>query len=82
MIFFSNNLGLLLSATENVLNNFKNRLFPIKNLDKISSSEPTPEPAKEPTKHNKSKLRLQKELMNEIIAIKKRHKWWNILEKF
>ena len=29
------NLGLLLSAREKVLNNFKYRIFPIKNLDKI-----------------------------------------------
>ena len=50
---------------------FKNRLFPIKNVDKISSSEPTPEPETEPTKHNRSKLRLPKELLNEVIAIKK-----------
>ena len=32
--FFLNNLGLSFSATKKVLNNFKGRLFPIKNLDK------------------------------------------------
>ena len=46
---FLNNLGLLFSATEKVLNNFKSRLFPIKNLDKILTCEPTPEKAAEPT---------------------------------
>ena len=54
----------------------------MKNLDKISTREPTPEPATEPevitepaeatpTKHKKSKLKLQQEFMNEIIADKK-----------
>ena len=32
---FLNNLELLFSARENVLNNFKSRLFPIKNLGKL-----------------------------------------------
>ena len=47
---FYNNLELLFSAREKVLNSFKSRLFPIKNLDKISTREPTPKPevAKEP----------------------------------
>ena len=60
---FLNNLGLLFSARENVINNFKSRLFPIKQIDKIPTHEPTsesttettPEPAIEPaikpTKH-------------------------------
>ena len=33
--FFINNLGLLFRDREKVLNNFKTRLFPIKNLHKI-----------------------------------------------
>ena len=32
--YFLNNLGLLFSAREKILNSFKNRLLPIKNLDK------------------------------------------------
>ena len=66
---FLNNLGLLFSAREKVLNNFKNRLFPIKNLDKIPAREPTPEVqseqevatepgvATEPTKATKAKTK-------------------------
>ena len=68
---FLNNLGLLFSAREKVLNSFKTRLFSIKNLNKIPAREPTAEPAiepvvpkepevatepaTEPTKHKKSK---------------------------
>ena len=44
---FLNNLVLLFSAREKVLNNFKSRLFVIKNLDKIPTREPTPEKAAE-----------------------------------
>ena len=61
----------IFSARDEVLNNFKSRLFPVKKLDKISACEPTPELAPEPTKHNKSKLKLQQKFMNEIIADKK-----------
>ena len=39
---FLNNLGLLFSAREPVLNNFKSRLFLVKNLDKIPTREQTP----------------------------------------
>ena len=60
---------------ENVRNNFKSRLFPIENLDKIPIREParelTPELAKELTKHRKSQLKLQQEFINEIIANEK-----------
>ena len=66
--FFKNYLGLLFSAREKVVNNFKSRLFPIKNLDKVPTREPTPEPVTEPTKQKKSKLKLQQEFMNEIVA--------------
>ena len=55
---FLTNLELLFSARENVLNNLESRLFPMKELDKIPTREPTPEPATEPTKHKKSKLKL------------------------
>ena len=39
---FLNNLGLLFSPRKNVFNSFKNRLFPIKDVDKILTYEPTP----------------------------------------
>ena len=45
---FLNNLVFLLSVREKVLNSFKGRLFPIKKLDKILTSEPTPKPATDP----------------------------------
>ena len=81
--FFWNNLGLLFRARKKVLNNFKSSLFPIKNLDKIPTGEPTRKAtaklATKPTKHRKSKLKLQEEFMNEIKANKKIYKWWNIL---
>ena len=38
-------MGLLFSAREKVLNSFKSRLFPIKNLDTILTHEPAAEPA-------------------------------------
>ena len=65
---------LLFSAREKSLKDFKSRLFPIKNLDKIPTHQPTPEPAAEPTtgvaaeptKYKKSKLKLEQENMNEI----------------
>ena len=63
---------MLSSAREKVLNNFKSRLFPIKILDKILTGEPTPELATEPTKQQKkSKLKLQQDFMNELIADEK-----------
>ena len=43
----------------------------MKKLDKIRTRETTPELVKEPNKKNKSKLNLQQEGMNEIIAGKK-----------
>ena len=47
-----NNLGLLLSARDKVLNSFKSRLFLLKKLDKIATREPAKEQevAKEPAK--------------------------------
>ena len=78
---FLNNLELLFSAKEKVLNSFKSRLFPIKNRDKIPTRKPAAEPKPEvaiepapelaPTKHKKSKLKLQQKFMNEIIAHEK-----------
>ena len=61
----------MFSTRENVLNSFKSGLFPIKNLHKIPTREPAPEPAAEPNKPNKSKLKLQQEFMNELIANEK-----------
>ena len=59
---------MLFSAKEKILKNFKCRLYPVKKLDKTPTREPTAELAAEPTKHKKSKLKLQQEFMNEIIA--------------
>ena len=55
---FLNNLELLFSPREKTIDNLKSRLFPIKNLDKIPTCQPTqatepaiePEVATEPTK--------------------------------
>ena len=40
---FLNNLDLFLSAREKILNNFKSKIFPIKNLGENPTTEPTPE---------------------------------------
>ena len=58
---FLNNLGLLFSARENVLNSFKRRLFPIK--EREQAPEEIPE---KPPKEKKSKIKLRKEFINEI----------------
>ena len=47
------------------------RLFPKKNLDKISTCVSTPGVATEPAKRRKSKLKMQQEFMNKIIANEK-----------
>ena len=95
-------MALSFSAREKCFYSFKSRLFPIKNLDKIPTSQPTSEPAAEPAtgpaaeptkevatkpgtepiNQKKSKLKLQQEFMNKIIAYKKRYKCWNILELY
>ena len=49
---FSNNLGLLLSARENFLNNFENRLFPMKKLHRMPILQPKPEVVTEPNTRN------------------------------
>ena len=41
MNIFLNIVGLLLSARETFFNNFKSKVFPIKNLDKTPTPEPT-----------------------------------------
>ena len=43
----------------------------MKNLDKTPTREPTPDLAREPTKHKKSISKLQQEFMNEMIAKEK-----------
>ena len=45
--YFLNNFGLFLRAREKTLNNFKSKVFPIRNLDKIPTLEPTHDPAPE-----------------------------------
>ena len=57
---FLNNLGLFVCTREKVLYNFKSRLFPIKDLDKSSTCEPTFESVFQPRckqhlKQNKNK---------------------------
>ena len=65
---FLNNLGLLFKARKKILRSFKSRLFPIKSLDNILTRKPAPRPTPEvateptPTKHNKSKLKSNKNL--------------------
>ena len=56
--------GLSFSAREKVLNNLKSILFPVKNLDKISTREPTPVLTTEPIKIKKYKLKLRQEFTN------------------
>ena len=75
---FLNNLGLLFSTREQVLNNFKSRLFPKIDLDKIPTPELATEPevAKEPIKATKvtkaktepkiSLLKLREKILNEV----------------
>lgn len=43
------NAGLLFSAREKIVNNFRNKTFPTKNYDKIPATELTPELATETT---------------------------------
>ena len=50
------NIGSLFSARKKVLNSFKSRLFPIKNLDKIATREPKPEKAAEPAAETTPKV--------------------------
>ena len=77
--YFLNNLGLSFSAREKVLNCYKSRLFPVKNVHESPTREPTlvpatePEVAKEPTKVTKAKtkrkissLKLCEESLNKI----------------
>ena len=84
---YLDNLGLLFSEREKVLNTFKSRLFPIKYLDKIATREPTPEPATEPevaiestkvtkakTKRKMSSLKLHEEFLNKIKNEEKKNK--------
>ena len=71
VIHVLNNLGLLFSAREKILNDFKSRLFPIKSLDEIPALEPKPEVTTELTKQKKSKLKWQQESMNKIIPNEK-----------
>ena len=46
---FLNNAELFVNAREKVINNFKSRILPMKNLDKIPTYDPTPDPTLEAT---------------------------------
>ena len=78
--FFWNNSGLWFSVRENVLNNFKSKLFLIKNLYKIPApkvaTEPTPEVATEPTKATKTNRKISTLILREefLYEIKKEEK--------
>ena len=47
---FLNNTRLFSSAREKILNNFKSKIFQIKNLNKIATLDSAPEPIKAQTK--------------------------------
>ena len=66
--FFKNNLGLLFSTREKVLNKFESRLFPIKNWAEILPTKPTPKLAPEPTKYKK--LWMKSQLTRYTLMIK------------
>ena len=79
--YFLNNLELICSITEKVLNSFKNRLFPIKNLVKNpkastntrTSSRTNTRSSNITNRSNtnytqESKLKLQQEFINEVTA--------------
>ena len=71
-------------------NNFKSKIFPIKDLDKIPPPEPAPKPSpklepdpkvfdtpkstKVKTKHENSSLKLCEEFWNEIVNDEKQEK--------
>ena len=42
---------------EKILNNFKSKIFPIKNADEIPTPKPAPEPARDPTVSDTLKTR-------------------------
>ena len=82
--YFLNNLELICSITEKVLNSFKNRLFPIKNLVKNpkastntrTSSRTNTRSSNRTSRSNTNytqefKLKLQREFINEVIGDKK-----------
>ena len=53
---FLNSTGLFLSARENILQNFKSKIFPTTNLGKIPTPKPAPVSATEPTPDSKPDL--------------------------
>ena len=80
---FLNNLGLFCGRTEKVLNSFKSRLFPIKNLAKNSEAPSNTRTScrtniRSSNRNNRSntnytpesKLKLQQEFMNKVTADK------------
>ena len=71
-----NNVGLFIGAREKVLNEFKNRILPIK--DKIIKPEPEPEPTPEATPESASEShqnqhQIQKYLIHLKLSKKHRH---------
>ena len=85
---FLNNLGLFVCTREKVINNFKSRLFPIKDLDKSSSpfqprrkqhlKQHKIKATKAKTKCKISSLKLHEEFLNKTKIELKKYKWTNI----
>ena len=71
---FLNTLGLLFGAREKVLNSFKNRLFPVKNLDKILTQETAPEPRAETAAEPKRKVATEPTPKSAAEATPTKHK--------
>ena len=72
-VFFKlNNLGLLVTAKGKVLISFQSRLFPMKILDKILTSESTPRPTTEPQVAKEPAA--EPEVAKEPVKIKKKQK--------
>ena len=67
---FLNNVGLFLSAIKNILDNFKRKIFPIKNLDKIPAPESTSEPTVFDNKYKKYIFREYFEYYNPSFLVR------------
>ena len=71
--YLLNNVGLLLSTREKVLNNFKSKIFP-KNLDKLPTPEPAPELVYEPSPESAHETPPYQKLFDRSITTKEKTK--------